>query len=147
MIFQQRNLIKLFSTGIFGIGNGSIIPLPMGVPAIGTKNWNSQPRRYLFRFSCFFVESFGWGGSCCGCNFMMFALFAELGSGPQPLLRGKRGSCQMYDTKRSRPSFPVVLVGKKPGKYQPIPNRNTTLGYNSSHKGCGWLADRRGSKY
>jgi hypothetical protein len=29
---------------IFGIKNGSGIPLPMGVPEIGTKNRNSQPR-------------------------------------------------------------------------------------------------------
>jgi hypothetical protein len=31
-------------TGIFGIENGIEIPLTMGVPEIGTKNWNSQPR-------------------------------------------------------------------------------------------------------
>ncbi len=43
-IFQQRNSIKFFPTGIFGIGNGSGIPLPMGVLEIRTKNWNSQPR-------------------------------------------------------------------------------------------------------
>jgi hypothetical protein len=43
MIFQQRNLIENFPTGIFGIVNGSEIPLPMGVPEIGTENRNSQP--------------------------------------------------------------------------------------------------------
>jgi hypothetical protein len=30
-------------TGISGIKSGIGIPLPMGVPEIGTKNWNSQP--------------------------------------------------------------------------------------------------------
>ncbi len=30
-------------TGISGIGNRIGIPLPVGVPEIGTKNWNSQP--------------------------------------------------------------------------------------------------------
>ncbi len=47
--------------------------------------------------------------------------------------REKRGSCQMYNTETSRPSFPLVLVGKIPGKYQPIPNWNTISGYNSSN--------------
>ncbi len=47
------------------------------------------------------------------------------------LFREKRGSRQMYNTEMSRPSFPLVLVGKIPGKYRPIPNRNTELGYNS----------------
>jgi hypothetical protein len=36
--FKNKN-----PTGIFGIENGIRIPLPMGVPEIGTKNWNSQP--------------------------------------------------------------------------------------------------------
>ncbi len=44
-------------------------------------------------------------------------------------LREKRGSHHMYNTKTSRPSFPLVSVGKIPGKYQPIPNRNTKLWY------------------
>jgi hypothetical protein len=36
---------KIKTTGIFGIVNGiGVLPL-MGVPEIGTKNWNSQPRR------------------------------------------------------------------------------------------------------
>jgi hypothetical protein len=34
---------KKIPTGIFGIENRIGIPLPMGVPEIGTKNWNSQP--------------------------------------------------------------------------------------------------------
>jgi hypothetical protein len=38
----------------------------------------------------------------------------------------------MYDTKRSRQSFSLVSVGKKLGKYQPIPNQNIDLGYNSN---------------
>ncbi len=51
-IFQQRNSIKIFPTGIFGIGKGSDVPLPMGVPEIGTKNRrNSQPRRGRLQFS------------------------------------------------------------------------------------------------
>jgi hypothetical protein len=37
--FQKEN-----PTGIFGIKNGIGILLTMGVPEIGTKNWNSQPR-------------------------------------------------------------------------------------------------------
>ncbi len=36
--FQKKN-----PTGIFGIKHGIGIPLTMGVPEIGTKNWNSQP--------------------------------------------------------------------------------------------------------
>ena len=47
-------------------------------------------------------------------------------------LREKRGSRQMYDTKTSRPSFPSVSVGKIPGKYRPIPNRNTKSRCNSN---------------
>jgi hypothetical protein len=31
-------------SGDFGIVNEIRIPPPMGVPEIGTKNWNSQPR-------------------------------------------------------------------------------------------------------
>jgi hypothetical protein len=38
----------------------------------------------------------------------------------------------MYDTKTSRPSFPLVSVGKIPGKYQPIPNQNIKSRCNSS---------------
>jgi hypothetical protein len=40
--FQKKN-----PAGIFGIENGIGIPLTMGVPEIGTKNWNSQPRLKL----------------------------------------------------------------------------------------------------
>ncbi len=45
-IFQFFNsgIRKKNPTGIFGIKNGIGNPLPMGVPEIGTKNWNSQPR-------------------------------------------------------------------------------------------------------
>jgi hypothetical protein len=32
-------------TGISGIENGIGIPLPMGVPEIGTKNWDFHPRQ------------------------------------------------------------------------------------------------------
>jgi hypothetical protein len=51
--------------------------------------------------------------------------------GQKPPFEGKRGSRQMYDTKTSRPSFPLVSVGKIPGKYRPIPNRNTQSRCNS----------------
>ncbi len=50
-IFQQRNSKKNL-TGIFGIKNGIGIPLSMGVPEIGTKNWNSQPSFQLGGFLC-----------------------------------------------------------------------------------------------
>jgi hypothetical protein len=40
---------KKKSTVIFGIKNGIGIPLTMGVPEIGTKNRNSQPRNYLLQ--------------------------------------------------------------------------------------------------
>ncbi len=43
---RHRNSRKKFPTGIFGIVNGIGIPLPKGVPEIGTKNWNSQPSWY-----------------------------------------------------------------------------------------------------
>jgi hypothetical protein len=36
---------KKILTGISVIKNGIGILLPMGVPEIGTKNWNSQPSR------------------------------------------------------------------------------------------------------
>jgi hypothetical protein len=41
--FEKKNL-----TGIFGIENGIEIPLPMGVPEIGTKNWNSQSSLHVY---------------------------------------------------------------------------------------------------
>jgi hypothetical protein len=43
LILQTWN-VKKIPTRIFGIKNGIGIPLTMGVPEIGTKNWNSQPR-------------------------------------------------------------------------------------------------------
>ncbi len=46
---------------------------------------------------------------------------------------GKRGSRQMYDTATYQPSFPLVSVGKIPGKYRPIPNRNTESRCNSTN--------------
>jgi hypothetical protein len=42
MTFKQQ-YSKQFPTGISGIKNGIGIPLPMGVPEIGTKNFNFQP--------------------------------------------------------------------------------------------------------
>ena len=42
--FQKKN-----PTGIFGIKHGIRIPLTVGVPEIGTKNWNSQPSSSLIR--------------------------------------------------------------------------------------------------
>jgi hypothetical protein len=44
LIFSDIRIKKKKPTGISGIKNGIGIPLPMGVPEIGTKNWNSQPR-------------------------------------------------------------------------------------------------------
>ncbi len=43
LTFQKTEFQKILA-GIFGIRNGIEIPLPMGVPEIRTKNWNSQPR-------------------------------------------------------------------------------------------------------
>jgi hypothetical protein len=40
--------LKKNPTGIFGIENGIGVPLTMGVPEIGTKNRDSQPRRERF---------------------------------------------------------------------------------------------------
>jgi hypothetical protein len=42
--FSTTEFGKKILTGIFGIKNGIGIPLPMGVPEIGTENQNSQPR-------------------------------------------------------------------------------------------------------
>ncbi len=42
--FFNSGIQKKNPTGIFGIKNGNGIPLPMGIPEIRTKNWNSQPR-------------------------------------------------------------------------------------------------------
>jgi hypothetical protein len=39
--------LKKNPTGISRIKNGVRILLPMGVPEIGTKNWNSQPSQLL----------------------------------------------------------------------------------------------------
>jgi hypothetical protein len=41
--FSTAEFIRKILTGIFGIKNGIGIPLPMGVPEIGTENRNSQP--------------------------------------------------------------------------------------------------------
>jgi hypothetical protein len=38
-----------------------------------------------------------------------------------PLFTVKKGSCQFSDTEMYQPSFLLVLVGKIPRKYQPIP--------------------------
>jgi hypothetical protein len=43
VLFFNSGIQKKVLTGISGIKNGIRIPLPMGVPEIGTKNWNSQP--------------------------------------------------------------------------------------------------------
>jgi hypothetical protein len=42
--FFNSGIQKKITTGIFGIKNKIEILLPMGVPEIGTKNRNSQPR-------------------------------------------------------------------------------------------------------
>jgi hypothetical protein len=48
-------------------------------------------------------------------------------------LSRKRGSRQTCNTKIYQPSFPLVLAGKIPTKYQPIPTKNTSLGYKSTN--------------
>jgi hypothetical protein len=45
LTFQTSEFKRNHPTGISGIKNRIGIPLPMGVPEIGTKNWNSQPWR------------------------------------------------------------------------------------------------------
>jgi hypothetical protein len=68
----------------------------------------------LFRFSCFFVESFGWGGSCHVAVVMVFGSICQVVvERPQPLLRGKRGSRQMYDTERLT-KFSLLLEEEVP---------------------------------
>jgi hypothetical protein len=47
LTLQTLEFQKNISTGIFGIKNRLGIPLTMGVPEIGTKNQNSQPRPML----------------------------------------------------------------------------------------------------
>ncbi len=42
--FFNSGIKKKIPTRIFGIKNRIRVPLPIGVPEIGTKNWNSQPR-------------------------------------------------------------------------------------------------------
>ncbi len=44
LTLQTLEFKKYFPTGIFGIKNGIWILLTMGVPEIGTKNWNSHSR-------------------------------------------------------------------------------------------------------
>jgi hypothetical protein len=44
LTLQTSEFQKEIPSGIFGIKNGIGILLTMGVPEIGTKNWNSQPR-------------------------------------------------------------------------------------------------------
>ncbi len=43
LALQKLEFQRKIPTGIFGIVNGIGIPPLMGVPEIGTKNWNSQP--------------------------------------------------------------------------------------------------------
>jgi hypothetical protein len=45
LTLQTLEFQKHFPTRVFGIKHGIGIPLMMGVPEIGTKNWNSQPRQ------------------------------------------------------------------------------------------------------
>jgi hypothetical protein len=44
LTLQTSEYVKKNLTAIFGIEHGIGIPLTKGVPEIGTKNWNSQPR-------------------------------------------------------------------------------------------------------
>jgi hypothetical protein len=43
LTLQTLEFQKIILTFIFGIKNGIGIPLTMGVPEIGTENWNFQP--------------------------------------------------------------------------------------------------------
>ena len=75
--FQKNNL-----TGSFGIENKNRIPLMMGVPEIGTKNWNSGKRLFcsVGKSSCYFFCHFChvllllYGAECsCNLNGTIFA--------------------------------------------------------------------------
>jgi hypothetical protein len=62
--FFKSGIHKKNLTGIFGIKNGIRIPLPMGVPEIRTKNWNSQPRlkeELLQAFQLVYAYLTAWG--------------------------------------------------------------------------------------
>ncbi len=50
LTLQKSEFQKKTLTGIFGIVNGIGMPPPMGVPEIGTENWNSQPRLSLEQY-------------------------------------------------------------------------------------------------
>jgi hypothetical protein len=55
-----------------------------------------------------------------------------LGPSKRGQKRGKKGFPPNVRYQRSLPSFPSLSVRKIPRKYQPIPYRNTELGYNST---------------
>ncbi len=57
LTLQTLEFKKYFPTGIFGIKNGIRVPLTMGVPEIGTKNWNSQPSCLDYRVIPYFRGS------------------------------------------------------------------------------------------
>ena len=59
LTLQKSDFLKKNPTGIFGIVNGIGIPPPMGVPEIGTKNRNSQPR-YILSFSVGLYGRLSW---------------------------------------------------------------------------------------
>jgi hypothetical protein len=58
-----------------------------------------------------------------------------LGPSKRGQKQAKKGFRPNVRYRRSLPSFPLVSVRKIPRKYQPIPYRNTELGYNSSDTG------------
>jgi hypothetical protein len=59
LTLQTSEFQNKIPTGIFGIENGIGNPLTMGVPEIGTKNQNSQPRVLVVTVVCGIV--------CAGC--------------------------------------------------------------------------------
>jgi hypothetical protein len=64
--FSTAEFEKKNPTGIFGIKNGIRILLPMGVPEIGTKNRNSQPRWLGLSFMGAWTAGVMGGGSVSG---------------------------------------------------------------------------------
>ncbi len=71
------------------------------------------------------------------------ALFAELWWSSRSPFWGEKGVPAKCTIPKALPSFPLVSVWKIQRKYQPIPNRYTELGYNSSI--CG--VEKRKCKY
>ena len=70
----------------------------------------------------------------CGTLFLKKSLGSHSKRGPSLPFEEKWGSCQICNTKKYQPGFPLVLVGMIPTKYQPIPTEIPTPVYNSSEE-------------